>query len=98
MSLYVSFQTYQLPSAISTNLNKKGDIMSTQTHSSLNTFAIIGGLLSDTVEVVKLIGSEVADMPDALAEGWNNGTFITPDSQEPDESTPTKTDIPTTAE
>jgi hypothetical protein len=50
------------------------------TTSSFNPFNIIGGLLSDTIEVVKMTGSELADIPDALADGWNNGALIDTDN------------------
>ena len=50
------------------------------TTSLLNPFHLLGGLLSDTIELAKFVGEEVADIPSALADGFNEGAIITPDN------------------
>jgi hypothetical protein len=68
------------------NHKTKGQIMKTQTQpiepttSALNPIRILGGLLSDTVEVIKTVGEEITEIPDALADGWNNGALIDTDN------------------
>ena len=44
--------------------------------SSFNPFNIIGGLLSDTIEAAKYIGSEIVAIPQAIEDGYNNGAMI----------------------
>ena len=73
----------------STNKLIKGDIMSTQstnpvqpTSSSLNPFNIIGGLFSDTIELTKMVASEIADVPSALYDGFNNGAILNTENSE----------------
>ena len=46
------------------------------TTSSLNPFNILGGLFSDAIELTKIVGNEVADIPGALYDGFNNGAVI----------------------
>ncbi len=50
------------------------------TTSSLNPFNIIAGLISDTVEAAKYIGSEIEGIPGAMADGWNNGAILDTDN------------------
>ena len=45
-------------------------------------FHSIGGLLGDTVEVVKMGGSAIIDAPGQMIDGFNEGLIITPDSAE----------------
>lgn len=44
--------------------------------SAFNPFNMLGGLVSDIIEVTKKVGSEASDIPQALADGFNNGMLI----------------------
>jgi len=37
-----------------------------------------GGLLGDLAEGVKWAGDEIAEIPQALEDGWNEGLMVTP--------------------
>jgi len=48
--------------------------------SSFNPFNLIGALASDIVEGVKTMASEASDIPQAIADGYNNGLILDTDN------------------
>ena len=48
----------------------------------------LGGLVGDTIEVIKSTGSEISDIPGALKAGFDEGLMITPEGMEQQEPCP----------
>ena len=61
-------------------------------------FRGLGGLVGDTVEVIKGTGSELIDLPGALKEGFDKGLMITPEAMEQQETCPPASAEKTTVE
>ena len=44
---------------------------------------MVGGVLGDTVEIIKMGAEEIVDLPGSIIDGFNEGLMITPEGQEP---------------
>jgi len=41
----------------------------------------VGGIIGDTIELTKMVGQEIAEIPSAIEKGFNEGLIITPGDQ-----------------